>query len=104
MSGEELSNLNSLLNRFTTDSVKLRRARKIEALKSWKPIVDGILDYVKKEKCFAALQTIHSGSYYERTKVGEPDEFDLMLVMTNVKFSELATSPDLSKPPTGESY
>lgn len=102
MSGEDLSDLNSLLNSFTTKCVQLRRERKTEALKCWKPIVEDILGYVKTRKeCFAALQIFNSGSYYEKTKVREPDEFDLMLVMNNVEFYEL-TSPRLSKPPTGK--
>ncbi|XP_078345906.1 cyclic GMP-AMP synthase-like receptor 1 [Oculina patagonica] len=93
--------LNSLLNRFTISSVQLRRKRKTEALNSWKPIVNEILACVKAgKKCFANLQIIHSGSYYEKTKVGEPDEFDLMLVMDNVEFEELPGFA-CSKPPTG---
>ncbi|KAL9955282.1 hypothetical protein ACROYT_G036584 [Oculina patagonica] len=101
MSGEDLSNLNSLLNSFTTKCVQLRRERKTEALNCWKPIVEDILGYVKRKKeCFAALQIFNSGSYYEKTKVREPDEFDLMLVMNNVGFDEFR-SARLSKPPTG---
>ena len=101
MSAEEL---NTFLNRFTDDNVRLRRERKTEALTTWKPIVEFILDYVKEKKeCFASIQTLNSGSYYERTKVGEPDEFDLMLVINSAEFVEdTKRFPGLRKPPTGK--
>lgn len=103
MDEEELNNLqwNRLLNYFTINNVQLRRDRKKEALNSWRPIVEAILVYVReRHDYFATLQMFHSGSYYDRTKVGEPDEFDLMLVMENAVFYELKL-PGLSNPPTG---
>ena len=104
MNREGLNNLQliRLLNRFTIDNVQIRRDRKTEALNSWKPIVDAILDYVKaRHDYFATLRVLHCGSFYERTKAGEPDEFDLMLVMENVKLYKLKL-PGLRDPPIGE--
>ena len=103
MNEEELDNLqwNRLLNYFTINSIQLRRDRKKEALNSWNPIVEAILIYVReRHDFFGTLQILHSGSYYDRTKVGEPDEFDLMLVMEGAVFYELKL-PGLSNPPTG---
>ena len=104
MNAEDLSNLNTLLNRFTAINVPLRHDRKTEALTTWKPIVKSILDDVKERKeCFASIKTFNSGSYYERTKVGEPDEFDLMVVLNNVEFFEVTNRfSGLTKPPTGK--
>ena len=97
--------LNTILNRFTSNNVLLRSIRKTEALNSWEPIVKKILDGVKaKDKRFASLQTFPYGSYYERTKVKEPDEFDLMLVMDNLELQgEYDSDEDdgLSEPPKG---
>lgn len=103
MSREEL---NTILNRFTSKTVQLRSESKAEALKSWEPIVKGILDRVKvKDRRFNSLQTFPTGGYYERTKVIEPDEFDLMLVMDNLELDGKPYDSDdddgLSEPPIG---
>lgn len=94
--------MNTLLNHFTTHYVQLRRDEKMEALRSWEPIVDDILAYVKERNdFFASLEILYCGSSYEGTKVGEPDEFDLMLVMKNAVFREIGNLPGVNKPPTG---
>ena len=55
---------------------------KTKALECWQPIVKAIVDYVKRtDDRFASLRTFPTGSYYEGTKVKEPNEFDLMLVI-----------------------
>ena len=98
--------LNSLLNQFTDSHVKLRRDGKTEALRAWQPIVDAIVDNVKRrDHRFASLSILPTGSYYERAKVGEPDEFDLMLVMDNLELDgdpyDSGEDDGLSEPPTG---
>ena len=100
--------LNSLLNKFTDDYVKLRQDRKKEALKAWQPIVNAIVEDVKRRDQygrFARLQILPFGSYYERAKVREPDEFDLMLVMDNLELDgdpyDSGEDDGLSEPPTG---
>jgi len=83
--------LNSLLNQFTDRYVNLRRDRKKEALRAWQPVVDAIVEDVKRRDQlgrFARLRILPTGSYYERAKVGEPDEFDLMLVMDNLELDD----------------
>ena len=109
MNREALGRLNTVLNRFTDSNVKVRQDRKTEALNSWQPIVEEIVDYVKERDNygrFARLRIFPTGSYYERSKVGEPDEFDLMLVVDNL---ELDGDPygeeendGMSEPPPGE--
>ena len=104
MDGEHLTNLqmNTLLNHFTAHCVQIRRDERKEASSSWKPIVDDILEYVKERNGYlASLEILYSGSSYEGTKVGEPDEFDLMLVMNNVVFREIKELPGVNKPPKG---
>ena len=102
--------LNRILNRFTNQNVQLRRDRKREALDSWQPIVDEIVRFVKSagnehDRRFSSLRIFPTGSYYERAKVGEPDEFDLMLVMDNLELDGEPYDGDeddgLSEPPTG---
>ena len=92
MDGEDLTYLqmNTLLNHFTAYHVQLSRDERKEAFSSWKPIVEAIRLYVSERNNYlASLQILYSGSSYEGTKVGEPDEFDLMLVMENVVFREI---------------
>ena len=108
MSGEDLRRLNVVLNRFTATNVKLRQSEKTEALKLWTPIVENIVEKVKeRDDRFRITQILKTGSYYERAKVGEPDEFDLMLVMDNLELDgdpyEEEENDGMSEPPTGES-
>ena len=78
-------NLNNFLNWYTERKVKTRRQMKTKALECWQPIVKAIVDYVKRtDDRFASLRTFPTGSYYEGTKVKEPNEFDLMLVMEDL--------------------
>ena len=89
--------LNSLLNQFTDRYVKLRRDSKTVALRAWQPIVDAIVADVKgRDRLgrFARLRILPTGSYYERAKVGKPDEFDLMLVMDNLELDDDPYGPD----------
>ena len=99
--------LNTLLNHFTVNNVQLRRNRKTEVLNSWQPIVDAIVERVKRsDQRFDRLQILPTGSYYERAKVGEPDEFDLMLVMDNLELDgepyDEGEHDGLNEPPTGK--
>ncbi|XP_073246852.1 cyclic GMP-AMP synthase-like receptor 1 [Porites lutea] len=78
-------NLNNFLNWYTERNVKTRREMKTKALECWQPIVKEIVDYVKStDDRFASLRTFPTGSYYERAKAKEPNEFDLMLVMEDL--------------------
>lgn len=82
-------NLNRLLNNFTVNNVQLRKHRKTEALNYWQPIVHAVIDSVKRrDRRFASSHIFHTGSYYDGSKVGEPDEFDMMLVMDNLALGD----------------
>ena len=97
--------LNGLLNRYTESNVQLRRDRKAEALACWEPVVDAIIEIVKTDARFASLRSIRTGSYYERAKVKEPDEFDLMLDMDSfsvVYGSARYRGDHMTVPPLGE--
>ena len=88
------ANLNNFLNWYTERKVKTRREMKTKALKYWKPIVKAIVDYVKRtDDRFASLRTFPTGSYYEGTKVKEPNEFDLMLVMEDLPVRYIGYRP-----------
>lgn len=105
---ERMSELNDILNRFTNEKVSLRNSKseKRKALDFWEPKVRDILENVKeKDTRFAGMEMQFKGSYYERCKVGEPDEFDLMLVMKNLELNgDPYDDPEddrMSEPPTG---
>ena len=87
-------NLNIFLNWYTERKVKTRREMKTKALECWQPIVKAIVDYVKRtDDRFASLRTFPTGSYYEGTKVKEPNEFDLMLVMEDLPVRYIGYRP-----------
>ena len=103
---ERMSELNDKLNRFTNEKVSLRKSEKRKALDFWEPKVRDILENVKeKDTRFAGMEMQFKGSYYERCKVGEPDEFDLMLVMKNLELNgdpyDDTEDDGMSEPPTG---
>ena len=98
--------LNTVLNRFTDSNVVLRKRLKTEALQYWEPKVAEVVQYVKeRENRFSKMQILRTGSYYERSKVGEPDEFDLMLVVENLELDAGPYGDDeddgMSEPPKG---
>lgn len=103
---ERMSELNDILNHFTSKKLILRKSEKSKALHFWEPIVKDILERVKKKDIrFAGMEMQFKGSYYERCKVGEPDEFDLMLVMRNLELNgdpyDDSEDDGMSEPPTG---
>ena len=104
---ENMSQLNTILNRVTSDKVTLRKSEKTKALQFWEPIVDNILRGVKRKdkKRFAKMETLFKGSYYERCKVGKPDEFDLTLVLENLELDDEpyddSEDDEMGEPPKG---
>ena len=106
MNRQDMTRLNNILNRFTASNVQLRKNRKTEALNFWQPKAERIVDDVKRRDArFARLSIFHAGSYYDRVKVGEPDEFDLMLVVENLTLDAEPYEEDeddgMREPPTG---
>ena len=98
--------LNTVLNRFTNSNVVLRKRLKTDALEHWEPIVNRVVQKVKEsDDRFSKMQILRTGSYYERTKVDAPDEFDLMLVVENLELDDDPYSDDeddgMSEPPKG---
>ena len=103
---QKLNDLNRVLKKYFERNVQLSQKRTNDALHYWKPIVDRIIDYVKKnDDRFASLSRFGSGSYYERAKVREPDEFDLMLIFEDLTVTSMVSSqtgPGMTvQPPLG---
>ena len=103
---QRLNDLNGVLKEYFEEKVQLNQKRKSEALKCWEPIVDSIIKYVKKsDERFASLRRFGSGSYYERAKVREPNEFDVMLIfedLTATSMVSITTGPGMTvQPPLG---
>ena len=98
--------LNALLKRFTDRNVVVRQNLKTEALQYWKPIVENVVHFVKVfDGRFSRIHFLPTGSYYEKSKVGEPDEFDLMLVVEDLELDDDPYDDDeddgMSEPPEG---
>ena len=104
---EKMSRLNAILNRYISEKVTLRQDETSEALDFCWPVVEKIFEYVKlKDSRFAAMEIEGKGSYYERCKVGEPDEFDLMLFIKDLELdgdpnSDTEDDEMSAEPPTG---
>lgn len=97
-----MSHLNPILNRYTSEKVTLRQSEKSKAKDFCQPIVEGIVEYVRnKDTRFAGMEIQRSGSYYERCKVGEPDEFDFMLVIKGLELDGVYEYNGMDNPPIG---
>lgn len=97
-----MSHLNPILNRYTREKVTLRQSEKRKAKDFCQPIVEVIVEYVKiKDIRFAGMEIQRSGSYYERCKVGEPDEFDFMLVIKGLELDAVYEYNGMSEAPKG---
>lgn len=97
-----MSHLNPILNRYTREKVTLRQSEKSKAKDFCQPIVEGIVEYVKiKDTRFAGMEIQRSGSYYERCKVGEPDEFDFMLVIKGLELDGVYEYDGMGEAPKG---
>ncbi|NXQ52205.1 CGAS synthase, partial [Anthoscopus minutus] len=44
-------------------------------------VVLHLVQAIRKDSCFSSIERQSAGSYYERVKISEPNEFDIMLVM-----------------------
>ena len=95
--------LNSILNRYTSEKVTLRQDEIEKAVRFWKPRLEDILQYVQnKDIRFAGMDVQFAGSYYERCKVGEPNEFDIMLVIKDLELNGEPYEDDgMRNPPRG---
>ncbi|XP_041333401.1 cyclic GMP-AMP synthase [Pyrgilauda ruficollis] len=62
-----------------------------EASKLVKKVVPHLVQAIRgKDSCFSSIEQQSAGSYYERVKISEPNEFDIMLVMpvTRIQLDE----------------
>lgn len=83
---ESNADLRDALNKFYATKVTFENSKRTEALGIWKSVVESILDEVAAENpLFRFEEILYTGSSYEGVKTQSPDEFDLMLVMKDVK-------------------
>ncbi|XP_064267422.1 cyclic GMP-AMP synthase [Passer domesticus] len=62
-----------------------------EASKLVNKVVSHLVQAIRgKDSCFSSIEQHSAGSYYERVKISEPNEFDIMLVMpvTRIQLDE----------------
>ena len=79
-------NLNALLNRYIDNNVRVKKSSKREALSEWEKPVKRIIDNVaRRDNRFQIQEVLPGGSFYERLKVKEADEFDIMLVIKGIE-------------------
>ncbi|XP_038656991.1 cyclic GMP-AMP synthase-like [Scyliorhinus canicula] len=78
-SSEKDRNLNKVLRNVLED-LRIRSDQKSRAAKLVNEVVDHLLRSIRKDSagCFAAIEKLASGSYYENVKISEPNEFDIM--------------------------
>lgn len=81
--------LKEALNRYTCNNVQIKKARKKEALNVWEEAVRRIIANVsRRDSRFEIQNVLSGGSFYERLKVKEPNEFDLMLEMKKLELDD----------------
>ncbi|XP_048585373.1 putative nucleotidyltransferase MAB21L1 [Nematostella vectensis] len=74
----EVSNYS--LNQYFSQKITIHQDAKQKALAAWQPPVQKILKFVEERNTYYKFdRLLMTGSYYERVKVKNPDEFDLMI-------------------------
>lgn len=70
---QKLNDLNRVLKKYFERNVQLSQKRKNDALRYWEPIVNRIIDYVKKnDDRFASLSTLVLEAITKEQKLGSP--------------------------------
>ncbi|EDO42726.1 predicted protein [Nematostella vectensis] len=91
----EVSNYS--LNQYFSQKITIHQDAKQKALAAWQPPVQKILKFVEERDTYYKFdRLLMTGSYYERAKVKNPDEFDLMI--------EIDKEQLLKKKPGAEVY
>ncbi|XP_048858308.1 cyclic GMP-AMP synthase [Brienomyrus brachyistius] len=66
----------------TLDKLRIRKSPRSESTAVINTIVENIVKYLKRQTdCFRQVTSLRTGSYYENVKVGQPDEFDVILAI-----------------------
>ncbi|XP_030628295.1 cyclic GMP-AMP synthase [Chanos chanos] len=65
----------------TLEKLKLRKVDRSEATRHVKDAVKAIEEQLKQFPWFKDIKELNTGSYFENVKIGEPDEFDVMMVV-----------------------
>uniref|UniRef100_A0A3B3RXL9 Cyclic GMP-AMP synthase n=1 Tax=Paramormyrops kingsleyae TaxID=1676925 RepID=A0A3B3RXL9_9TELE len=66
----------------TLGKLRIRKTTRSESTAVINTIVENIIKYFKnRTDCFNQVTSLRTGSYYENVKVGQPDEFDVILAI-----------------------
>ena len=98
--------LKGILNRYTDNNVGIKRGSKADALRVWEePVREILANVARRDSRFEIRNVLYGGSYYERLKVKEPDEFDIMLEMKKLELDDQPYEEDDHlgvEPPVGQ--
>ncbi|XP_032877601.1 cyclic GMP-AMP synthase isoform X2 [Amblyraja radiata] len=74
--------LNKVL-RAVIEDLRIRSDERSKASKRVNDVVGHLVRHIREDpiRCFASIETLASGSYYERVKIFEPNEFDIMITV-----------------------
>ena len=90
------STLDLFLSDLDETKGKISSSREVSRIQSRvRKVIRSILLEVRRENPFFRATLINSGSFYEGTKVGEPDEFDYLIQLDGFSSSEDAGFAEL---------
>ncbi|XP_051880353.1 cyclic GMP-AMP synthase-like [Pristis pectinata] len=86
---EGAGDLDKLL-RTVLGNLRIRSDERSKAARLVNQVVDHLLRYISKDPNFASIKKLPSGSYYEKVKISEPNEFDIMITVPvgRIKYTE----------------
>ncbi|XP_072912797.1 cyclic GMP-AMP synthase-like [Hemitrygon akajei] len=90
VSSEGSGDLSKLL-KTVLESLRIRSDERSKASRIVNEVVDHLLRSIKKDRRFASIDKLPSGSYYEKVKISEPNEFDVMITVPveRIKYEEI---------------
>ncbi|XP_062927606.1 cyclic GMP-AMP synthase isoform X2 [Mobula hypostoma] len=71
----------SKLLKTVLEYLRIRSDERSKAARMVNEVVDHLLRSIKKYPGFASIAKLPSGSYYEKVKISEPNEFDVMITV-----------------------
>ncbi|XP_055491191.1 cyclic GMP-AMP synthase-like [Leucoraja erinacea] len=72
--------LNQVL-RAVIEDLRIRSVERSQASRRVNVVVEHLVRQIKQDPIFDSIDTLTSGSYYERVKIFEPNEFDIMITV-----------------------
>ncbi|XP_034966486.2 cyclic GMP-AMP synthase [Zootoca vivipara] len=71
--------------RQVLEKLKLAKEKHAKAAQQVNRVRDILVKAIKSETCFSFIEVLGTGSYYERLKISNPNEFDIMLKVPNIR-------------------